>query len=47
MNEEGEILEGLDANVEENLGNDVEMDQGVIEHGFEDADADVRGFATD
>ena len=45
MNEEGEMLEGCDA---ENLdmGNVTAQDDvGVVEDGFEEAQADVNGFA--
>ena len=48
MNEEGDILDGVEPNCEVNDNiNPVEEEQGVIEHGFEDANLDVSGFCGD
>lgn len=48
MNEEGDMLDGHHGNPEDQINNDpTHEDLGVVEDGFEDAGADVSGFATD
>ena len=47
MNEEGDMLEGCDAEDLDAGNNAVQDDLGVVEDGFEDVQLDVSGFATE